>query len=115
MIDLDKLVAKSSSVDDVVQRNLESDSEFRAYWERTAFAREVAMSLIRYRREHGLEIDQLAAQLGLDAEIAGSLEEGEEDLDVSTLRLLSERLGLSFLLDIHPAKPGGVEVIYSVA
>lgn len=115
MIDLDKMMAKSSSVDDVIQRNLESDPEFRAYWERTAFAREVATSIIRYRQEHGLDIDQLAGQLGLDAEIVGTLEDGEGDLDVSTLRLLSERLGLRFLLDIHPAKPDGVEVIYSVA
>lgn len=114
MMDLGKMLAKSSSIDDVIERNLEADPEFRADWERTAFAREVATSLVRYRQAHGLKIDQLASQLGLDAEAVGILEEGEEDLDVSTLRLLSERLGLSFLLDIHPAKPDSVEVIYSV-
>ena len=84
----DRMLAQSSSVDDVIQRNLEADPEFRTYWERTAFAREVATNVIRYRQEHELDIDQLASRLGLDAEIVGTLEDGEEDLDMSTLRLL---------------------------
>jgi len=115
MIDRDKVRARSSSVEEVINRNLEADPEFRAYWERTAFAREVDTSLIRYRHEHGLDIDQLAARLGVDPEVVGTLEDGEEDLDVSTLRLLAERLDLRFTLDIHPAKPGGIEMTYSVA
>lgn len=49
MMDLDKMLAQSFSIDDVIERNLEADPEFRADWERTAFAREVATSLVRYR------------------------------------------------------------------
>lgn len=105
----------SYSVEEVIERHRRDDPAFRESWDRSAFARDVSIAVLRYRVEHGLDIDQLAAHLGVDPETVGILEDGEEDPDLRTLRLLSERLGLRFALDIHPDPSSGVEVIHSVA
>jgi ribosome-binding protein aMBF1 (putative translation factor) len=110
-----RLNDNSISADELTVRLLEADPAFREAWERGAFAREVAHVVIRYRAEHDLSIEQLAARLGVDPEVVGTLEDGEEDPDVGMLRLLSEHLGVRFVLDIHPAGSSGAEVTYSVA
>ena len=107
--------ATSLSVDEVIERHKRQDPDFSERWDRGAFARDVAHAVLRYRIDHGLDMDQLAARLGVDSEMVGVLEEGEDDPDIGTLRLLSERLGLRFALDIHPGPSSGVEVIHSVA
>jgi transcriptional regulator with XRE-family HTH domain len=78
------------------------DPEFRAYWERTAFARAIAIQIIRYRAEHGLSQTALARRLGVSQASVGRLELGEHEPKISTLRNLSEKLGMRFLIDIHP-------------
>ena len=79
------------------------DPEFRAEWERTAFARAVANQILRYRIDHGLSQTALARRLGVSQAVVGRLELGEHEPKVSTLRRLSQVLGMRFLLEIHPA------------
>lgn len=79
------------------------DPEFRAEWERTAFARAVANQILKYRIGHGLSQTALARQLGVSQAVVGRLELGEHEPKVSTLRRLSQLLGMRFLLEIHPA------------
>ena len=107
--------ATSLSVDEVIERHKRQDPDFSQRWDQGAFARDVAHAVLRYRIDHRLDMDQLAAQLGVDPETVGILEEGDQDPDLPTLRLLTERLGLRFALDIHPGPSSGVEVIHSVA
>lgn len=111
----DQLRKTSYTLDEVIDDHKRVDPEFAAWWERSAFARDVSHALIRYRVDHGLDMDQLAERLGVDPEVVGVLEDGEDDPDIQTLRLLSERLGLRFALDIHPGPTSGVEVVHSVA
>lgn len=87
--------------DDVLQEELQNP-EFRDYWERTALARAVAHQVIRYRIEHGLSQSALARLLGVSQPVVARLEMGEHEPKISTLRKLSQRLGLRFKLDIHP-------------
>lgn len=68
--------------------------------------------MLRHRIEHDLDIDQLAARFGVDAEVVGVLEEGEDDPDLQTLRLLSKRLGFRFALDLDPG-PGPLSGVRS--
>lgn len=103
------------SVDEVIERYKRDDPEFREIWDRPAFARDVSLAVLHYRAEYGLDMEQLAARLGVDPETVGILEDGEEDPDIPTLRLLSERLGLRFAIDIHPGPTSGVEMTHSVA
>lgn len=103
------------SAQESLERSLAADPEFRDLWERSAFAREVSLAVLHYRTAAGLTIEQLAERLGVDPEVVGVLEDGEDDPGIGTLRLLSERLGLRFTIDIHPGSPSGVEMTYSVA
>lgn len=111
---IDRLNANSISVEQLVERHKREDPAFAEEWERTAFAREVAHAVIRYRADHDLTIEQLADVLGVDSETVGNLEDGERDPDVGMLRRLSAHLGLRFTIDIHPADSTGAEITYSV-
>lgn len=112
---IDRLNGNSITVDQLIERHKRDDSAFGEEWEGTAFAREVAHAVIRYRVDKSLSIEQLADLLGVESETVGELEDGEIDPDVGTLRRLSAHLGLRFTLDIHPADPTGAEMTYSVA
>ena len=95
------MTIRTTSYDYVLQELLE-DPEFREDWERTAYVRAVANQIIRYRVEHGLSQTALARQLGVSQASVGRLELGEHKPKVSTLRRLSEKLGMRFSIDIHP-------------
>jgi transcriptional regulator with XRE-family HTH domain len=86
---------------DVLEESL-TDDEFREDWERTAFARAVAQQVIRYRIEKNMTQTAVARLVGVSQAVIGRLELGEHEPKVSTLRRLSEKLGLSFSIDIHP-------------
>lgn len=90
-----------SSFDAVLERQLQNP-EFRAYWERTAFARALANRLIRYRTQHGLSQTALGRKVGMSQPAIARLEAGEHDPRASTLIKLSSSLGLRFSMDIHP-------------
>lgn len=79
------------------------DPDFRAYWERTVFARAIAIEVIRYRSQHGLSQRDLAERLGVTQSVVGRLELGEHEPKTATLRKLSQILGMRFVLEIHPA------------
>jgi transcriptional regulator with XRE-family HTH domain len=80
-----------------------ADPEFRAYWERTALARAVALRVIAYRAEHGLSQTALGRRLGMSQPAVARLEAGERQPTLDTLVRLSEALGIEFLVDIRPA------------
>ncbi len=88
--------------EDFLEEQLQ-ESAFRKEWERTAYARAIANQVIRYRADHGLSQAALARKLGVSQPVVGRLELGEHEPKVSTLRNLSEKLGMRFMIDIHPA------------
>ncbi|MGI8552816.1 MAG: helix-turn-helix domain-containing protein [Dehalococcoidia bacterium] len=88
--------------EEVLEEQLE-DPEFREHWQRTALARAVAMSSIRYRGEHGLSQKQLAELAGWKQPQVARLELGEHNPTIDTLVHLSRILGVEYLVDIRPA------------
>jgi transcriptional regulator with XRE-family HTH domain len=88
--------------EDFLEEQLQ-DPAFREEWERTAYARAIANQVIRYRAQHGLSQAALARKLGVSQAVVGRLELGEHEPRISTLRNLSEKLGMRFVIDIHPA------------
>ncbi|WP_139342491.1 helix-turn-helix transcriptional regulator [Protofrankia sp. BMG5.30] len=79
-----------------------ADPPFRAEWDRTQLARQVANELVRYRARHNLTQAGLAEQTGLtEAEIVYL--EAEEEPSLAALARLSETLELSFQINIDPA------------
>ena len=87
--------------------SLLEDADLRREWEDSTVARAIANQVIRYRVEHGLSQRALAARLGVSASLVGRLELGEHEPRLSTLQLLTRRLGIRFNIDIHPLGAGG--------
>ncbi|MBI3967583.1 MAG: helix-turn-helix transcriptional regulator [Chloroflexi bacterium] len=79
------------------------DPAFRERWERTALARTVALRVVTYRAQHELSQAQLAKHLGLKPAVVARLELGEQNPSLEMLYLLSQRLGIEFVIDIAPA------------
>jgi DNA-binding XRE family transcriptional regulator len=65
------------------------DPEFRAEWDRTAFAAAVALRLIGYRVEHQLAQTALARELGVRQPVLARLESGDVSLPLDTLSRLA--------------------------
>lgn len=91
------------------------DPEVRAQWERTAMARAVAISVLRYRTAQGLSQRQLAERLGWKQSQVARLELGEHTPTLETLVYLSRRLELEFLVDVRPGITGRTQWVTSEA
>jgi ribosome-binding protein aMBF1 (putative translation factor) len=97
------------SVDEIREEQLRQDPAFRAYWERTALARAVALAVIAYRVEHQLTQTKLAQKLGVRQPQVARLEMGEHTPSLEMLRRLSRMLGLRFVVEVAPAGEGAPE------
>jgi DNA-binding XRE family transcriptional regulator len=86
-------------LDEVIDRQRE-DPEFRDVWDRSAFAREVAIRIIRYRADHGLTQTQLARAVGMLQPVIARLERGERPPSLSTLARITAGTGIAFHLDV---------------
>jgi DNA-binding XRE family transcriptional regulator len=95
---------------EVRTEQLEKDPAFRAYWQRTALARAVALAVIGYRAEHQLTQTRLAQLLGVRQPHVARLELGEHTPSLEMLQRLSRVLGLRFIVQIAPASDGGPDV-----
>ena len=95
------------SLDEVVEEHRQ-DEDFRAEWDRTAFAREVANRVIKYRAESGLSQRELAAIVGLVQPQVARLEKAEHQPSFETLVKLSRATGLEFRFEVAR---GGIELL----
>ncbi|MGH3545479.1 MAG: helix-turn-helix transcriptional regulator [Mycobacteriales bacterium] len=96
-------VSRLISAESVLAAELE-DPVFRAEWDRTAFARQVANRLIAYRIEHGLTQTALARKAGTVQSVIARLEDGDHPPSLATLQRLSGRLGIHLAVDIDEGK-----------
>jgi DNA-binding XRE family transcriptional regulator len=87
------------SLDQVVAEHRQ-DPEFRAEWDRTAFAREVANRVIQYRADNHLSQRELASVVGLVQPQIARLEKAEHQPSFETLVKLSRATGLEFHFDV---------------
>lgn len=95
------------SLDQVIEEHRQ-DTEFRAVWDSTALAREVANRVIRYRTDHGLSQREFASMVGLVQPQIARLEKAEHQPSVETLVKLSRATGLEFQLQVAH---GDVELV----
>jgi transcriptional regulator with XRE-family HTH domain len=87
------------SFEDFLGQQLQEPT-FRREWERTAVARALAIWLCRYRVEHELTQEELAAKLGVTQSAVARFEAGETEPKVSTLLRLSRALGVPLELQV---------------
>ncbi|SDT32017.1 helix-turn-helix domain-containing protein [Actinoplanes derwentensis] len=88
------------TADEVRAERLEADVQFRVEWDKTAFAREVGVAVVKYRTEHGLSQRDLAGLTGLHQPAIARLESGGEAPALATLAKLTRATGLTFRVDI---------------
>lgn len=86
---------------EVLAEDLE-DEPFRAEWEETAFARQVALEVVKCRAEHGHSQAALAHLLGVSQPVVARLELGEHTPTWNTLTRISRETGLHFVVDVDP-------------
>lgn len=101
-----KPVAEGITFGDYLNRRLQ-DQAFRAEWERTAYARGVALWLVAYRAEHDLTQAQLAARLGMKQPQVARLEDGESEPRFATLQRIATALGEPLEIRLTPAGHNG--------
>ena len=94
-------VSEMKPVEPVRQESFR-DPEFRAEWDRTAFAEAVALRIIGYRVEHHLTQTALARQLGMKQPAVARLESGDVIPSLDTLSRIATRLGIPFHIDVTP-------------
>lgn len=87
---------------EVHERDLAADPAYRAERERTRFANEVAIRVIRYRNEHGLTQTAFGRLVGMRQPHVARLESGEHEPSLATLARLSGALGVDFTVSVTP-------------
>ena len=97
------------TVEEIREEQLRQNPAFRAYWERTALARAVALAVIAYRVEHHLTQTKLAQKLGVRQPQVARLEMGEHNPSLEMLRRLARVLGLRLIVEVAPAGEGAPE------
>lgn len=79
-----------------------ADPAYRAEYERSRVANEVAIRVLRYRSEHGLTQSAFGRLVGMRQPHVARLESGEHEPSLSTLARLSAALGMDFTVAITP-------------
>jgi ribosome-binding protein aMBF1 (putative translation factor) len=95
------------SLDQVIEDH-RGDHEFRAEWDRLAFAREVANRVVAFRTERKLSQRDLARLVGLVQPAIARLEKAEHQPSFDTLARLTRATGLNFRFEVAN---GAVELI----
>ncbi|MBO4205051.1 helix-turn-helix domain-containing protein [Micromonospora echinofusca] len=94
------------TLDQVVAENRQ-DPQFQVEWDRTAFARAVAVRVVAHRTRTGLTQRDLAKATGLTQPAIARLERGDHEPSLGTLAKLTKATGLSFDLKVAD---GGVDL-----
>lgn len=87
------------SLDQVIEEH-RNDSDFRAEWDRLAFAREIANHVAAYRTQCNLSQRDLAKIVGLVPLQIARLEKAEHQPSFETLAKLSRATGLEFRFEV---------------
>jgi len=77
---------------------------YRAQYERTTFANDVATKVIAYRTRRGLSQTEFGRMIGMRQPHVARLEAGEHEPSLSTLAKLSFGTGQDFSVDIKPSR-----------
>jgi ribosome-binding protein aMBF1 (putative translation factor) len=93
-------LSKIPTLQEVVDRQRE-DPQSREDWDRSAFAREVAIRIVRYRAQRSLTQTQLAQLVGMKQPVIARLERGEQPPSLATLARITAGTGIEFHLDVR--------------
>jgi DNA-binding XRE family transcriptional regulator len=92
-------LSELTTAEELHERNM-ADPAYRAEYERTRFANDVAIRILRYRSEHALTQTAFGRLVGMRQLHVARLEAGEHEPSLSTLVRLAAALGEDFTVDI---------------
>jgi DNA-binding XRE family transcriptional regulator len=90
------------SAEEIHARDM-ADPAYRAEYERTRFANDVAIRVLAYRAERGLTQTAFGRLVDMRQPHVARLESGEHEPSLSTLIRLAAALGEDFSVDIKPS------------
>lgn len=93
---------------DAVIEEHRADPRFRRAWDEGAFAREVAIQIVRYRVNSDLTQQQLADLIGVHQPAIARLESGDKTPTLKELAKVTAATGLEFHLSVAH---GAVELV----
>jgi len=99
-------LSELKSVDQIIAERQASDRGFADEWDRAAFARQVAITIVSYRSKLGLTQRELADLTGLKQPAIARLELGEAVPSLATLAKLSRATGLEFQVEVAEGEVG---------
>lgn len=79
---------------------------YRGRWEALAWAREIAWQIIKYRMDHGLTQEELAARVGTSREQIARIESGRHLPSVTTLQRVADALGCRLAITFESGVDG---------
>lgn len=94
-----------STAHEASSRRAARDATYREQWEANAVAREIAWQVVKYRMEHNLTQQELAARVGTSHSQISRIESGRHQTSVGTLRRIGEVFGLRLVITFEPASP----------
>ena len=92
-------LSELTTAEELHERDM-ADPSYRAEYERTRFANDIAIRVLRYRAEHGLTQTAFGRLVGMRQPHVARLESGEHEPSLSTLIRLAGALGEHFTVDI---------------
>lgn len=104
-------ISELRTAEEIHERDMREDPEYASEYERTRFANEVAIMVLKYRTEHGLSQSQLGRILGMRQPHIARLESGEHEPSLSTLARLSSVLGIGFDIEVKHGHVGVRELV----
>jgi DNA-binding XRE family transcriptional regulator len=90
-----------ATAEEIHERDM-ADPAYRAEHERTRFANDVAIRVLRYRAEHALTQTAFGRLVGMRQSHVARLESGEHEPSLSTLVRLAAALGEELTVEIKP-------------
>jgi ribosome-binding protein aMBF1 (putative translation factor) len=93
-------ISEMKTADQIHEESYRTDPKYRAEWDRTAFAHQVALAVLGYRTERGLTQAALARQVGMTQPVIARLEAGDQPPSIATLAKLTAGTGLELNMKV---------------
>lgn len=83
-------------------RRAARSAAYQEQWEANATARDIAWQIVKYRMEHNLTQQELAARVGTSHSQISRVESGRHQMNIDTLRRIGDALGLRLVITFEP-------------
>lgn len=95
-------LSELETADEVNERDL-ADPAYRAEYDRTRFASDIAIRVLKYRTEHGLSQTAFGRLVGMRQPHVARMEAADHEPSLTTLAKMAAALGVDFTVDINPS------------